>query len=167
MTVEVRNISRRKGLYRTKVLAGLAERVCAAEKARGTAELSVLLCDDAMIHDLNRRYRKVDRSTDVLSFSQTGTGAPGRAYLLGDIVISLETVERRCGGDRPAMRGEVVFLFCHGLLHLLGYDHATAPGRAQMAAKQADYLGLSLDTAWLKGSRSQAAARVRPTKKEE
>jgi probable rRNA maturation factor len=129
-------------------LTRLAERVCAGEGARSGAEVSVLLCDDSMIHDLNRRYRGVDRPTDVLSFSQAEPDARAREYPLGDIVISLETVERQCAGSRAPMRDEVLFLFCHGLLHLLGYDHATPNDEARMRSKQAQYLNIPETLAW-------------------
>ena len=78
VNLAVRNLSARKGLYRSPTLTRLAERVCAGEGARSGAEVSVLLCDDSMIHDLNRRYRGVDRPTDVLSFSQAEPDARAR-----------------------------------------------------------------------------------------
>ncbi|MBI5091222.1 MAG: rRNA maturation RNase YbeY [Candidatus Hydrogenedentes bacterium] len=145
--VDVRNVSARTSLYRKRALVQLAERVCTGERARPGAEISVLLCDDATIHELNRRYRGIDRSTDVLSFSQDAPDACD-VYPLGDIVISLETVERQCSGKRAQMRGEILFLFCHGMLHLLGYDHATRKEEARMRAKQAHYLGIPEETAW-------------------
>jgi probable rRNA maturation factor len=77
---------------------------------------------------LNRRYRNKSGPTDVLSFAQD-LANHGHPEVLGDIVISLETVERFCKGDRVAMRAEVRLLFCHGLLHLLGYDHVSDDGR--------------------------------------
>lgn len=141
--IVVRNESRRKGCYRRDVLTRLAERVYAGEGARGRAELSVVLCDDPFIQELNCRYRGINRPADVLSFEQPPLGAPKEPRLLGDIVISLETVERRCAGERAAMRDEVRLLFCHGLLHLLGHDHATPRERARMVALQARYLGVA------------------------
>lgn len=146
----VHNESTRKRLYRRDALERIAERVCAGEGFAQDAELSLLLCDDAFITDLNRQYRKQDCPTDVLSFGQSAGPAPeGSPHsMLGDVVISLETVERHCGGERAAMRGEVRLLFCHGLLHLLGYVHDTEDARARMAAKQAEYLGVSSAAAW-------------------
>jgi probable rRNA maturation factor len=107
----------------------------------------VLFCDDPFIAELNRKYRKKNRPTDVLAFAQGPL--PVRLYrsatphVLGDIVISLETVERNCRCDRAAMRDEVRLLFCHGILHLLGYQHGTARDLAAMVVKQNDYLGRS------------------------
>jgi len=155
MNIEIiiSNQSARKRLYRRDVLTRIAEGLCAEEGITGALELSVLFCDDAFIQDLNKQYRDIDRPTDVLSFSQDGPELGGRR-ILGDIVISLETVENRFAdvsnpADRAAaMRNEVRLLFCHGMLHLLGYDHATAEDRARMAARQAHALGIPMDAAW-------------------
>lgn len=147
IALEVRNESRVKHCYRSDTLRRLAERVCEGEKRKGAIEISVLFCDDRCIRELNRQYRKIDRPTDVLSFAQDET-PDAKQVVLGDIVISLETVATRCGGDLEVMRREVRLLFCHGLLHLLGYDHHTERERNAMAAKQAAYLDLPLAKAW-------------------
>ncbi len=162
MTVDlfVRNESKRKRLYRTDVLRRLAETVCNGEGFQGDCQLSLLLCDDQFIQNLNRRYRKEDKPTDVLSFRQdkpefgTNDGG-GHPEVLGDIVISLESVERHCAKSAPngapdtgSMRREVRLLFCHGLLHLLGVHHDTEEARREMNAKQARYLGITKEAAW-------------------
>ena len=145
--VDVRNESCRNGLVRRDVLTRIAERVLTGERGPTRSAISVLLCDDAEIASLNRQFRNVAKSTDVLSFEQDGMAGPER--VLGDIVISLETVERRNAADAPAMRAEAKLLFCHGLLHLLGYDHGTPEARKTMIAKQALYLGITEEAAWL------------------
>jgi len=148
----IRNESARKRLHRTDDLRRLAERVCVGEGSDPDAELSVLLCDDPFIAELNLRYRKINAQTDVLAFSQATErelALPALSYsVLGDIVISLETVERHCKGDRAAMREEIRLLFCHGLLHLLGYQHEGAQECERMAARQALYLGRPLEAVW-------------------
>lgn len=146
MTVEliVRNDSTRKGAYRSDALRRLAERICAGEGLARDAELSLLLCDDLFIAGLNRQYRKRNCPTDVLAFGQApeALSPPGHPVVLGDIVVSVETVEARCFQDRAAMRQEVRALFCHGLLHLLGCTHGSASEREAMFDKQAQYLGV-------------------------
>lgn len=139
LRLDIRNESSIKRAYRRDVLRRLAERVCAGEDCKGAVEVSVLFCDDACIAALNRAYRKKRGPTDVLSFGQ-GAIQPDGARMLGDIVISLETVARRVRGDGPAMRMEVQQLFCHGLLHLLGYDHATRAEADAMCGREARYL---------------------------
>lgn len=134
---------------RRKTLHELAERICWGEGCDGTLEISVLFCDDMYIARLNKQYRNKAEATDVLSFPQDSTWSPeGAVKVLGDVVISMETVSARCCGNRRAMRDEVLLLFCHGVLHLLGYEHHTPSLAAEMNQRQADYLGLDLETAW-------------------
>jgi probable rRNA maturation factor len=85
------------------------------------AELSVLLCDDAAIADLNARWRGHDGPTNVLSFP----AAPGPELpaLLGDIAIAYETVAREAGEQDKPVADHLAHLAVHGFLHLLGYDH--------------------------------------------
>ncbi|MEO8179628.1 MAG: rRNA maturation RNase YbeY [Deltaproteobacteria bacterium] len=108
--------------------------------ARDTAELSILLTDDAYIRTLNRDHRGKDRPTDVLAFSQEedaeGEAEPAGATageLLGDVVISLDTAERQARGRRRALLDEVSFLLAHGILHLVGYDHQDDAEEARMS----------------------------------
>ena len=145
--LDVRNESSARQPCRRDALARLAEHVCAGEGVDATVELSLLFCDDALITGLNKTYRNKDKVTDVLSFAQQEAFTHD-FRVLGDIVISLETVARFCNGDREAMRAEVRLLFCHGLLHLLGYTHAGAEDRAEMQRKQADYLNIAPEAAW-------------------
>lgn len=102
----------------------------------GDAELSILLCDDETIRELNLQYRKKNKPTDVLAFPmQDGPGPQAQPGLLGDVVISLPTATRQAAEhDRPIIE-EVTFLLAHGLLHLLGYDHATRSDERDMRAR--------------------------------
>ena len=99
------------------------------------AELSVLITDDDFIRDLNRRYRDRDRPTDVLSFS---LDAPKRGnkepFALGDVVISIDTAARQATSRKRELQVEVTHLLAHGLLHLIGHDHGTAPEKQKMWA---------------------------------
>lgn len=96
------------------------------------AELSILLTDDAEIRELNRRYRGLDRATDVLSFPMGGA-------MLGDVVISAETAARRAPTRRE---GEITFLLVHGALHLCGYDHGNPPERRLMRSREREIMRL-------------------------
>lgn len=145
--LDLRNESSFRQPCRRDTLGRLAQRVCRDEGMEETVELSLLFCDDPFIAGLNQTYRDKKGPTDVLSFGQE----PAFAHhfrVLGDIVISLETVERRCDGDPQAMNQEVRLLFCHGLLHLLGYTHDRAPKQAEMQRKQAAYLNIAPEAAW-------------------
>ena len=152
----VRNESRHKRLYRSDALRRLVEHILEGESVPDAIELSILFCDDPFIQELNRKYRNIDKATDVLSFEQETSAVSPRP--LGDIVISLDTVERNCEGDRFRMREEIRLLVCHGLLHLLGYDHATAGEQALMREKQAEYLGISDRAAWAFGPEAAAVS---------
>ena len=117
-------------------VAGLANAALAVLD-RSEAELSILLTDDAQIHDLNRDYRDKDVPTDVLSFGQDeGEAFPGMVPVLGDLVISLQTAERQAIELGHSVAAEVRVLLVHGLLHLLGHDHMGDKERAEMAAAE-------------------------------
>lgn len=95
-------------------------------------ELSVLLTDDTLIHQLNRDYRGKDRPTDVLSFSQReGEDMPSPVDVLGDVVISVETAGRQAAERGRTLDDEVRLLLVHGILHLLGYDHEEDEAEAE------------------------------------
>jgi probable rRNA maturation factor len=121
------------------------------------AELSIALVGDDEMQQLNARYRRKDRPTDVLSFGTDKGGAvpadrvptgarirsghKGRRYtqhpLLGDVVISVDTAARQAAARGVSIEEELRFLLAHGVLHLLGYDHERSPLEARrMFAKQ-------------------------------
>lgn len=101
------------------------------------AELSVLLCSDAVIHTLNRDFRGKDRPTDVLGFAMNEGEAPHvQVHILGDIVISLPTARRQAAEHARTIASEVRWLLAHGLLHLLGYDHQDFGEYRRMMARQ-------------------------------
>jgi len=152
VNIIIRNESTRKRLYRRDVLQRLAERILSGEGKLDETELSVLFCDDEYMSELNGHYRKVKGPTDVLSFECEEVPGVSPAPL-GDIVISLETVEQHCAGNTPLMRDEVKLLICHGVLHLLGYDHGTRKEKDEMQSLQSSYLGVDSEEAWNFGSR--------------
>lgn len=88
-------------------------------------ELSIVLCDDKTITDLNTQYRNKSEPTDILSFNLGETIQDGdkTVYLPGDIVISLETLRENAGRFRIPEDEELRRLIIHGILHLDGMDH--------------------------------------------
>ena len=90
-------------------------------------EISLLFTDNRHIHEINRDFRGIDAPTDVLSFAMEEGEEPilvdDQARLLGDIIISREKAEAQAQAFGHSQTREEVFLFIHGLLHLLGYDH--------------------------------------------
>ncbi|MGZ3477058.1 MAG: rRNA maturation RNase YbeY [Polyangiales bacterium] len=100
------------------------------------SEVSILVTDDEEIRILNREYRDTDKPTDVLSFAmQEGEGARFAGDVLGDIVLSAETAARQAREAKRPLLDEATMLLAHGLLHLLGWDHATPAEDRKMRAK--------------------------------
>lgn len=110
----------------------LIRRCCNAvlvmENFDGVAEVSVTFVDNSEIRKLNAEYRNKDNETDVLSFPLGEDGVydfnnDTGAYVLGDIVISLEKAFEQAELYGHSFRREVAYLTVHSMLHLLGYDH--------------------------------------------
>ncbi|MBM4361678.1 MAG: rRNA maturation RNase YbeY [Deltaproteobacteria bacterium] len=116
-----------------------ADRMLAA-LGEAASDLSVLLVDDAEIERLNARHRRKRKPTDVLAFPMDDVATPprGRARLLGDVVVSLDTAARHARERRHPLVVEVTHLLAHGLLHLLGWDHRTDEEEARMNEATAD-----------------------------
>ena len=98
-------------------------------------ELGILLTDDAEIRRLNHHYRHRDQATNVLSFAmEEGEKGPKRGKkdrLLGDVVLAYETVAQEAQAYHIPLERHVIHLVVHGVLHLLGYDHARSPAEAR------------------------------------
>ena len=102
--------------------------VAVSENFNDDFEVSVSFVNDEEIHKLNKDFRNIDRPTDVLSFPLGENGEydvnnETGAYLLGDIVISIETALRQADIYGHSLEREIGFLTVHSMLHLLGYDH--------------------------------------------
>lgn len=134
-----------KILLRRTILAALAY-----EGVEGELEISVTFTDDEKIRELNRRFRGIDRATDVLSFPlfEDGEGLPDMPDMLGDVVLSLERARAQAQEFGHSFEREVAFLTVHSVLHLLGYDHETSEAdELDMRRRQSeimDKLGLSV-----------------------
>lgn len=102
----------------------------------GDLSVSVALTSDAEVRALNHRWRGVDRATDVLSFSAwDGEEIAGMDAVLGDVIISTETARRQARACAHPVETELVVLFVHGLLHLLGLDHERGADDARRQAE--------------------------------
>ena len=90
-------------------------------------EVSVFFCTDGYIRDLNKTYRDVDESTDVLSFEDGGkyTDESGEWLEAGDVTISVETLKKNAENFHTSENDELKRLLIHGILHLNGYDHGS------------------------------------------
>jgi len=111
------------------------------------SEITIVITDDAALRELNRRFRGVDKPTDVLSFSDDtrgpfAGGGEGFPRYLGDIVISLPRALAQSEAAGCDVVAELQLLIVHGTLHLLGYDHADPASKTQMWAAQEAILQL-------------------------
>jgi probable rRNA maturation factor len=129
---------------RRQATARLRPRLQALLSRSGLAEceLSVLLVGDRAMRGLNRVWRGIDRTTDVLSFSQReGRFSEIRPELLGDIVICVPQAERQAADAGHSLARELERLLVHGLVHILGYDHERGPAEAaRMRRKERQFL---------------------------
>ncbi|HHX73457.1 MAG TPA: rRNA maturation RNase YbeY [Firmicutes bacterium] len=102
------------------------------------AEISLTVCDNAAIREINKTWRQVDEPTDVLSFPLWGEEetVPRGRVPLGDIVISLEKALAQAEEYGHSPEREILYLFTHGVLHLLGYDHMEEADRQKMRAAE-------------------------------
>ena len=142
--------------YHLKMLVRAAiEATLDYEQYGNPIEVSVTFTDDADIRKLNRQFRNIDRSTDVLSFplfdysgEEEEPPVDELMGMLGDIVISLETAKRQAEEYGHSFEREAAFLCVHSMLHLLGYDHETGEtDEAEMRRRQSEILegmGLSV-----------------------
>ncbi len=132
-------------------IAGETERI-------GSGEVALSFVDDETIHRLNKEYRGIDRPTDVLSFAmrESGEDEPEIVYggdeddeedeeahagalawdMLGDIVISVPRAKAQSEEYGHSLEREIGFLFVHGFLHLIGYDHQDPESEKEMFEKQ-------------------------------
>jgi probable rRNA maturation factor len=127
------SVAHPQGRAAGRLLAGAAREFLGRLRVPG--ELSIAVTTDRKIHALNRRYRSVDRPTDVLSFAGDGE------RLLGDVVISLDTARREAKARRIPVSEELRRYLAHGILHLVGHDHHRKADAARMAKAERRLLG--------------------------
>ena len=127
----------------TTWVEGIARRVLEAEGV-AAAELGVVVSDDETVRVLNRQYAGEDEATDVLSFSlregEEFAVPPGAALPLGEVIIAYPTAVRQAREQGRSTEAEVAHLLVHGVLHLLGYDHAEPEEERRMRAREGELL---------------------------
>jgi probable rRNA maturation factor len=127
--IEVNNFTRFK--IDGNHLAKAAAKVLAGEKADRTG-LSVSIVSDSDIKKLNKKYRKADKPTDVLSFTYDNSG---------EVIICPQVIWENAKKYSASFKSEILRVLVHGVLHILGYDHEAGEIRAQkMRKKEEEYL---------------------------
>ena len=122
------------------LLKRAAQAALAHESESLDSELSIILTNDTRLHELNLNYLGVDAPTDVLSFPASETDPETGARYIGDILISIPRAQTQAEAAGHPLEAEVQLLVVHGVLHLLGHDHAEAQEKARMWKAQADIL---------------------------
>ena len=127
-------------------IAAFTRKTLSALQRRGRlshtiSEVSIAFVDDVAMQQLNKRFRRKNRTTDVLTFPADASYADPKAKdrPLGDIVISVDQARRQAAGERHSLATEVRYLILHGILHALGYDHESDDG--EMNALELDLRG--------------------------
>ncbi len=127
-------------------------RVLSAQNIGPEVELGLVITTPEKIQELNRRYRRIDRPTDVLAFAMTDgeepeaeptpfVTPPDDVQHLGEVIISHPQAIRQAQEQSHSVEKELAILVVHGVLHLLGYDHADPEPERLMKAREAEILG--------------------------
>ncbi len=131
------------------------------EHSESDSEVSVLIADDETVRQLNHRYRGLDETTDVLSFSFTHQGhfygqpdeapesledeefllPPSESEDLGEVIVSLPQTRRQAAENERSEEEELALMLAHGVLHLLGHDHEEQTEEAAMKRLEDEVLG--------------------------
>jgi probable rRNA maturation factor len=104
------------------------------------SEATIVLSDDAQLKALNYQFLGIDEPTDVLSFPAGETDPDSDTLYLGDVILSLSRAREQAAIGGYLLQDELQLLVVHGMLHLLGYDHADVDEKARMWAAQAEIL---------------------------
>ena len=142
------------GLVSEDWLRQAAELTLATTGINSPVELGIVITDDNTVHELNRIYRGIDDTTDVLAFTfsePSGNQAehfitpPDDFAHLGEVIISLPQAREQAGMQHHPLEKELALLVAHGVLHLLGYDHKRPEDDRKMRAMEARVLHLIED----------------------
>lgn len=133
------------GRVSAAVMTCCARATLCHQKVDGPVELTIAVIGDQAMRGLNRTYRGVDAPTDVLAFGDAaGEGfvaPPGAPRYLGDVVVSFPTAEAQAKMAGHPLEAELQLLTVHGVLHLLGHDHADPAQKSRMWKAQESILG--------------------------
>jgi probable rRNA maturation factor len=145
MTIEVSRADPRAPRGLAPPLRALIRATLALERAT-VGEIGVVLAHDAALRELNRRWRGIDRATDVISFPYFIGKRPRSRVVAGDLVISIDRVLEQARRYRVTRGRELARLVIHGTLHLAGHDHHRAGERELMRAREEQALRAARDT---------------------
>ena len=134
------NIDNQQDFLESALLQRAALFTLEQESAPADADMTIVLTDDAQLHELNREFLGVDAPTDVLSFPASEADPETGSPYLGDILISIPRATEQAQAAGHPVEAEVQLLVVHGVLHLMGHDHAEAEEKEHMWKAQAEVL---------------------------
>lgn len=123
-----------------KSIKTVLQKAAKAALPKYAVDLSIVVCDDEFICQLNNEFRSVNRPTDVLSFPSEEIDPEDGSRYLGDIIVSLPRATAQAIEAHHPVAEELSMLVIHGVLHLLGYDHLNNSEKKAMWEKQAEIL---------------------------
>ena len=130
--------------YQSQVDADLIEKTAYStlvhQSAHHDLEMAIVITNDEQLHALNRQFLDIDAPTDVLSFPADFTDPDNEAPYLGDILISFPRAAYQASIAGHAVMAEIQLLVVHGVLHLLGHDHAEPSEKAKMWSAQREII---------------------------
>lgn len=118
-----------------------AARAALAHESAAAGDVSIILTDESRIREMNRAYAGSDAPTDVLSFGDGETDPDSGRVYFGDVVICVPVAMSQAARSNHPLGDELALLTVHGILHLLGHDHAEPADQEKMWTAQADILG--------------------------
>ncbi|MBN2548852.1 MAG: rRNA maturation RNase YbeY [Anaerolineales bacterium] len=124
----------------TAFLEQAARQVLLQTHADPEAEITILITGDEKLHELNQQYLGINAPTDVLSFPAGDPDPETGSIYLGDVVLSYPRALAQASAGGHSLEAELQLLVVHGVLHLLGYDHAEPEQKAAMWAVQSQAL---------------------------
>jgi probable rRNA maturation factor len=137
-----------KGKITRTWLSETAKKVLAAEKTGQNVELGILMTNQRKIEELNRKYRNINKPTDVLSFFMIPENGLADAFItppdnirhLGEVIVSYPQAKIQAKERKHTIKEEIAILIIHGVLHLLGYDHEELNDEKVMKARESAIL---------------------------
>lgn len=134
MEIQIRSLQRKIKFNRQKIEEIMQKLL--PESNLPDAEISIVLVNDRHIRHLNRTFRGMDRSTNVLAFPMPKEKKSFPTNILGDIVISVESAGREAQESQCSLEERISQLLVHGFLHLRGYDHVLQKDETLMREKE-------------------------------
>lgn len=143
MEVEINN--KTKSEINLKIVKKVAQKFLVKNK-KSNYGLSIVFVGDKIIREINKKYRKIDKATDVLSFRDGGNDSFPEDNFLGEIIIDYQQIKRQAKDKRNTIQEELVFILVHGLLHLIGHDDKTEQQANKMEKLGNEFINKNIKT---------------------